>query len=80
MIDPHAVEYRGWELKEVIYNNGDWSLARGQFREENAVGIRWNHGGAQDKGFPLSRSKPVWFILPDELAEILCAVAKQLPK
>lgn len=78
MVNPRDVTYRDWELREVIYENDTWSLVRGNFREDDVVALRWNSGGPSDNGFPVSRGQPVWFILPDELAEQVCAIALRL--
>ena len=78
MINPRDVAYRGWKLREVIYENETWSLVRGNYQGDDAVALRWNSGGPSDNGFPVSRRQPVWFILPDELAEQVCAIALRL--
>ena len=78
MVNARDVAYRGWELSEVIYGNETWSLVRGNYLGDNAVALRWNSGGPSDNGFPVSRGQPVWFILPDELAEQVCAIARRL--
>jgi hypothetical protein len=59
---------------EVLYNRGQgaWSVARVTWEGEERIGIRWN--GAQDGpgiGNPQSRGNATWFILPDELQEVV---------
>lgn len=62
---------------KVIYDGGEssWSLAEMKWDGEKAVGLRWN-GGSDDPRFPgignpQSRGVPTWFILPDEIAEVV---------
>lgn len=78
MVNPRDVAYRGWELTEVVHETEAWSLVRGNYRGDDAVALRWNGGGPSDNGFPVSRGQPVWFILPGELAEQVCAIARRL--
>jgi hypothetical protein len=66
---------------EVIYVGGEhsWSLARMKWDGESVVAMRWN-GGREKKippsevpgiGTPSSRGYPTWFILPQEVAEMI---------
>ncbi len=66
----------------VIYDGGEhsWSLARMTWDGRESIGLRWN-GGSDDKRFPgignpQSRGVPTWFILPDELSEIVVKMVK----
>jgi hypothetical protein len=61
----------------VLYDGGEWregepwtgwSVAELEWDGSDAVGIRWNGGGAS-MGNPQSRGVPTWFILPDPIAE-----------
>jgi len=70
---------------EVVFDKGpkegSWSLAKLKFDGEDAVGIRWN--GEVSKpgvGTPSSRSNPTWFIVPNEIADVLVETAKNLSK
>ena len=62
---------------EVIHDGGegDWSLAKMKWDGEEAMGLRWNGGsgkpGSVDIGNPQSRGIPTWFILPDEIANVV---------
>ena len=53
---------------DIIYDDGEFSVAFSVWDDEDkAVGIRWNHsqgGEGSGIGFPNSRSRPCWFILP----------------
>jgi len=59
---------------EVLYNRGrgQWSVARVTWEDRERIGIRWN--GDDDGpgiGNPQSRGNATWFILPDELQEVI---------
>jgi hypothetical protein len=66
---------------DVIYDGGEnkWSLARLIWDGEPQVAVRWN-GGRQNEippsavpsvGTPSSRGYPTWFLLPEELGELI---------
>ncbi|WP_200410719.1 hypothetical protein [Komagataeibacter oboediens] len=69
--DPNKVvsPKENWELVEVLYESQWWSMARGYWTDENGkrpvLAQRWN-GDEGDKGNPISRGYPTWFILPSE--------------
>lgn len=75
-IDPETVRspVKSWELDRVLINRGDgsWSLARGRWDGSDVYAIRWN-GSNQDTGIgnPQSHGYPTWFVLPDEIAEMV---------
>jgi Cdc6-like AAA superfamily ATPase len=61
----------------VIYDGGEnsWSLAEMKWEGDKVMALRWN-GGSTDQRFPgignpQSRGVPTWFILPDEIGEIV---------
>ena len=61
---------------EILYNSkpggpGGWSVARVNWEDENRIGIRWNGGEGRGVGNPQSRGNATWFILPDELQEVI---------
>lgn len=61
---------------EILYNSkpggpGGWSVARVNWEDENRIGIRWNGGEGPGVGNPQSRGNATWFILPDELQEVI---------
>lgn len=71
---------------QVVYDGreGGWSLAKMKWDKNDAVGIRWN-GGTEDKKFPgignpQSRGVPTWFILPDEVAEVVLDFIEKDPR
>jgi hypothetical protein len=62
----------------VLHNNGSWSVAELNWNGKPALGVRWN--GSNDEsgvGTPQSRGLPMWFIVPNELAE---AIKDALPQ
>jgi len=58
---------------EILYNSGPggWSVARVNWEEEDRIGIRWNGADGPGVGNPQSRGNATWFILPDELQEVI---------
>ncbi len=78
--DPRGVTTPRGRIRnlEVLYNGGGqaddtgWSLARMLWDGEDALGIRWNGGSEGDsKGQPTSRGYPTWYILPQEVMDVL---------
>lgn len=69
-----------WKFGRVICNTGKggWSLVEGEWNHKGtwntALGLRWNGEGGKDKGHPTARGRASWFIVPDELAEIIWMV------
>jgi hypothetical protein len=59
---------------EVVHNAGEWSVARLEYDGEECLGIRWN-GNEREPGIgnPQSHGRPTWFVVPDELAEVIRA-------
>ncbi len=67
---------------QVIYDDGEnsWSLAKMKWDGGDAIGLRWN-GGSEDPKFPhignpQSRGVPTWFILPQEIADVVVQMLK----
>ncbi len=61
---------------DVIYDGKahGWSLARMNWEGSPVFGMRWNggsHNGIPSVGNPQSRGKPTWFVLPEEIGEII---------
>mgnify|MGYP001418855056 CR=1 FL=1 len=61
----------------VIYDGGEgnWALAEMKWDEKKVMALRWN-GGSEDPRFPgignpQSRGVPTWFVLPDEVGEVV---------
>lgn len=67
---------------KVIYDGevNSWALAEMEWGGAEAVMLRWN-GGSEDQRFPgignpQSRGLPTWFILPEEIAEVVISMLK----
>jgi hypothetical protein len=66
---------------EVLYNQGqgEWSIARVIWNDEDRIGIRWN--GSDDSpgiGHPQARGNATWFILPSELERVVLNKIEEL--
>jgi hypothetical protein len=66
---------------EVIYDAGpvefSWSVARLEWGDSPAIGIRWNGDEQSSKGLPQARGNPTWFIVPKQLADAVLAAAQK---
>ena len=68
---------------DVIFNSnpgiGGWSVALLDFDGGERIGIRWN-GSEEEPGVgnPQSRAKPTWFVVPEQLADVVRQRAEQL--
>ena len=68
MPHPSEVNPRNFEVKEIIYNLNGFSVAWGIWEDGTyRLAMRWD-GEGQDKGYPKTFGKPVWFMLPTELS------------
>lgn len=68
---PENVNPRNFTLEEVVYDNGEFSIAYGRF--ENSVSrlaMRWN-GGDNEAGYPKTFGNPMWFIVHDDLKQVI---------
>lgn len=67
-IDPNLVNSPKASVseKQVLYNQGEFSVAILRWNEKEAIGTRWN--GHNNIGNPQSRGVPTWHILPIEIA------------
>jgi hypothetical protein len=86
-IDPHTVISPKSKVDrdslEVIFNTGpvdySWSVARLRYADRPRIGIRWNGDEKESKmGVPTATAHPVWFILPDEIADDVCKLVEGL--
>ena len=71
---------------DVLYDVGDkedgsWSVAEVKWEGKRRIGVRWNGSGPahQGRGNPTSRGQPTWFLLPEELQEVVEQRIRQLP-
>lgn len=76
-MDPENMKTKNFEKKRILYDNEEFSIACGNWIEKGkredviSLAMRWNNCKDQDKGFPLSRGNPVWFIYPRKLSRDL---------
>ena len=65
---PEEVNTSNFELREVLYNNGEFSIAYGIYEggKEPVIAMRWNGKGA-GVGYPRKDKEPRWMVVHDEL-------------
>jgi hypothetical protein len=65
---------------EVLYDGGPsdadnddyrWSAAMFDWYGNPVIGLRWNGHSEGMAGNPQSRGMPTWFIVPDEIADVI---------
>jgi hypothetical protein len=71
------------ESLDVIFDTGpvdySWSVARLRYADKLRIGIRWNGDEKESKmGVPTATAHPIWFILPDEIADAVQARVEEL--
>ena len=68
---PEEVVYPRKNLKDVkvlyIDETDDFSIASVLWKEDRRIAIRWN-GSGNNLGYPQSRGRATWFILPQKVA------------
>ncbi|WP_157719110.1 hypothetical protein [Halopseudomonas salegens] len=66
MPKPEEVNPRNFKVESVVYNDGDFSIAWGEWEDgELHLAMRWN--GDESPGYPKTFGHPVWFLLPQDL-------------
>ena len=75
-IAPTEASTRDFVPVEILHDGGEgeWAVARAA---TGVLGIRWNGSGDKPIGFPSSRGHAVWFIVPDQIAAAVAALALQ---
>ena len=72
--EPKDVRHPNWQFCEIIYRDRRrdkaWSVAKGRWKNEPVLAIRWDGNERKPNGYPLAGSQPAWFILPAALNEI----------
>ncbi len=66
---PEKVNPSNFKLREVLYDNGEFSIAYGIYEKgpSPVIAMRWNGKGA-GVGYPKSASgEPRWMVVHDEL-------------
>jgi len=84
-IDPAKVNSPQGSIRrvQVLHNQGDrgWSVAEVDYDNEVRIGIRWNGWeGEPGIGNPQSRGHPTWFLVPEELEDVVRQRAEELAR
>gem|GEM_PF-933018 len=67
MVQPENVNPHNFKVQQVLYNDGDFSVAWGEWQDGNMrLAMRWN-GEGDDPGYPSAFRNPIWFLLSDKL-------------
>ncbi len=67
MVQPENVNPRNFQVQQVLYNDGDFSIAWGKWQGGNMrMAMRWN-GEGDDPGYPSAFKNPIWFLVSDKL-------------
>lgn len=62
------VKHSKFPVVQILYDDGDFSIAWGTYDEgHRCIGMRWN-GDGDDAGYPKLFQNPVWFVLPAALS------------
>ena len=66
-MNPENVNPNNFAVRQVLYNNDDFSIAFGTWEDSNDyLAMRWN-GSEKDAGYPKVFGHPMWFIVENEL-------------
>jgi hypothetical protein len=55
-----------------------WSCATFEWYGNSTAGLRWDGGEGQPSGMPQARGIPIWFVIPEPLAEIVEKAVSEL--
>jgi hypothetical protein len=74
MPKPENVNPGNFKVIHVVYNDNHFSIAYGDWQDEGEVlAMRWNGNDEGDAGYPKTFGNPMWFIVTNELKDILLA-------
>src|SRR5437764_11394663 len=84
-IDPAKVDSpKGLSRSVKVLLNGrdrEWAVAEVDYDNEPRIGIRWNGWeGEPGIGNPQSRGHPTWFLVPEELEDVVRQRAEELAR
>lgn len=75
---PEDVNPSNFTVEEIIYNKGNFSIAKGIWTDDDMrrFAMRWNekNDNPEDKGYPSVFANPMWFQLPYDIQEILAVL------
>ena len=68
---PSEVNPRNFKVKYILFENPDFSIAYGNWNNEQyCLAMRWN-GYENDSGYPKTFGHPMWFIIPKSMTFVL---------
>jgi hypothetical protein len=68
-MEPQNVNPSNFTVDKIIYNDNEFSIAFGTWADNSkVVGMRWNGDGDNSLGYPNVFGKPMWFVIPTDLA------------
>ena len=72
---PEDVNPQNFEVTKIIYQDADFSIAEGVWRDDKSRrwAMRWNGnpGNPDDVGYPSVFRNPMWFQLPSNFKNVL---------
>ena len=82
-MNPEEANPNNFTEKVIIYNDGSFSIAYGKWHESKdmALAARWNgeDNDPNDKGYPKVFGNPMWFLITENLKDILLAALLSSP-
>ena len=68
---PEDVNPKNFSVEKIIYDNTEFSIAYGKFKDgDNCIAMRWN-GNINEKGYPKTFGNPMWFIIDNRLKHMI---------
>lgn len=72
------VHHSKWSEKQVLFDDGEYSIISGLYDGNFCLGERWN-GHAGTLGFPQAHFQPVWHVIPGFLqAQVLHGAIEEM--
>lgn len=72
MPNPKDVNPENFKVERVLFDNDSFSVAYGIWDSKNkVVAMRWNGDNEEDKGYPKAFGNPMWFIIHDDLKNMI---------
>ena len=82
MPKPEAVNPKNFNVENILFDNGQFSIAIGTWHGDtkNALAMRWNGNDTDDKGYPKTFGNPMWFIIHEDLKQPIIQALMQNDK
>lgn len=72
MPKPEDVNPKNFQVEKKLFDNDSFSVAYGTWKDKDKrIAMRWNGDIQEDKGYPKTFGNPVWFIIHDDLKNII---------